>query len=157
MLKAGYYPQPLLRTTTVQAPIVAGYATVRLQAHLQFSGTGAGTYTGTLPALVDNSVLGVFENTGATTVAVQLIQTGDYTSGPRLQIGDAFSLVAGGRHSLSFTPQMQFVELWGSSGGPSTIRAQLSSQVEWSVLGFSRTDTTYPTQLYQPIAYLQGS
>lgn len=157
MLKAGYYPQPLLRTTSVQVPVVAGYTTARLQAHLQFSGTGSGTYNGTLSSLPDNSVLGLFENTGATDVSLQLIQTGDYTSGPRLQIGAPFSVAAGGRKTVNFTPQMQFVEIWGSSGGPTTIRAQLSSQVEWSILGFAKGDTTYPKTLWEPVSYLTGS
>lgn len=152
-LKSGQYPQPLLRPAFVQAPIVAGYTTVRLWADMQFSGTLSGT--GTTPLLNDNLVLGLFENTGDTAMTIQVRECGDYTSGPgsRANITNPIALVAKGRKEVTFTPQQQYVEVWGVSGGPSDLRMQLSTQVEWGLMGFAKNDPTYPPQLWEPASY----
>ncbi len=147
-LKSGQYPQPLVRPAFIEAPVVPGYATVRLFADLQFSGTG------TSPVLADNLVLATVENTGDMTAAVQLREVGDYSSGLpyRSNITNVLTLVPGGRTTTTFTPQQQYVELWGVSG-TSDIRMQLNTQVPWTLMAFAKSDTTYPPQLWQPPSY----
>lgn len=153
-MKSGQYPQPLLRPTFIQAPVVTGYATVRLQAELQMSGTLDGT--GTTPDLNDNLTFGLFENTGATAMSLQVRETGDYTSGPsaRANVTSVINLVAnGGRQQVTFYPQQQYVEIWGVSGGPSDLRLQLSGQVQFELMAFAKNDPTYPPQLWEPASY----
>ncbi len=157
MLQSGQYPQPQLRPAVIQEPVVAGYTTIRLQANLQFTGTGTGTIAGgTISSLVDNTVLGLFENVGPTDVTIQIREVGDYTlpASGRGSLGAAFSLVAnGGRQTKTFIPLQQYVEIWGVSGGPSNIKVQLNSQVEWGLLAFAKNDPVYPPQLWRPASY----
>jgi len=67
-LQPGQYTNPLIRPAFINAPVVAAFATVRVRADLQFSGTG------TCPSLEDNLISAVIENTGAVTATVQMRQ-----------------------------------------------------------------------------------
>ncbi len=93
----------------------------------------------------------MFENTGTVDMTVQLRQTGDYTlpTSARSNVGAPFTIVAGGRKTFTFTPQQQYIELWGISG-VSEVRMQLETQVSWGLLGFAKSDPYYPPQLWQP-------
>lgn len=148
-LKPGQYTQPLVRPAFVQQPMVAGYTTIRLLAGLQVSGTG------TCPSLPDNLVMAVVENRGDVSVSVQFRQVGDYSSGLafRSNLGNVISLVPKGRKTTTFTPQQQYVELWGVSGGPAEVRVQLDTMVPWTIIPFAKGDTTYPSVLWQPPSY----
>lgn len=150
MLHSGEYPQPLDRATTFMAPLVAGYATLRLQASLQFIGTG------TTPALDDNLIMALVENTSLNTCKVQFLQTGDYISGPRQALGVPFTLVPGGRRTVTFTPIQEYIEMWSPSvggGGPAEIRGEFSTQIPLTLLAFAKNDPTYPQYINEPSTY----
>lgn len=157
-LQSGQYNNPLVRPAFITAPVVADFATVRLRADLQFSGTG------TTPSLDDNLIHAVLENVGATAATVQLRQVGDYASGLpsdgtgvitqttpfRSNLSTAYTLVPEGRKTFTFTPRQQYIELWGVSGGPAQIRLQLNGMVPLSRMAFAKDDPTYPPQLWEP-------
>jgi len=175
-LKSGEYPQPLDCPAFVQQPVVPGYATVRLRAGLQMSGTG------TSPVLADNLVLATIENVGSVSVTCQFRQVGDYSSGIpaynasstdgiivtpgggtigqttpyRSNLSSSLTIVPGGRKTTTFTPTQQYVELWGISGN-SQIRLQLETQLPWTELSFAKNDPTYPPALWQPPTYTPPS
>lgn len=159
-LLSGQYPSPLVRPAFINAPAVAGFATLRLRADLQFTGTG------TTPSLDDNLIHAVLENVGGTAATVQLRQVGDYASGLpangtgvitqttpyRSNLSSAFTLVPEGRKTFTFTPRQQYIELWGVSGGPSEVRLQLNGLVPLNLMAFAKDDPTYPPQLWEPPA-----
>lgn len=159
MLPSGQYTDPLFRPTFIEAPIVAGYATVRLRAQLQFSGTG------TNQSFEDNLVSAILENVGVTTMTLQLRQVGDYASGLpsdgslgtisqttpyRSNIDSAVTLVPAGRKVTHFIPRQQYIEIWGVSGGPSQLRCQLNTILQLDDMAFAKDDPTYPPQLWEP-------
>ncbi len=145
----GIYPQPLVRTTTFNAPLVSGYATLRLHATLQFAGSG------TTQALDDNLIQALVENTSDSASArVQFLQTGDYVSGPREALGSPFTLVPGGRRTVNLTPIQGFIEMWspaGSGFSPSQIRGQLTTQIPLALMAFAKDDPTYPQYINEPL------
>lgn len=140
MIYSGEYPQPLLRTTNVQCPVVSGYVTARLQV------TGEPKIS--ISGFVDNTTQVTVTNTGENTVAMRLQGTDDYASGPREWVGAAQSLVPKGRTAYSVTPRHTYLEVVGQSG-TSTVHLQLSSRLKWNELGFAKTDPFYPPFLYQ--------
>jgi hypothetical protein len=139
----GEYPQPLIRTTNVQCPVVAGYVTARLQVQ--------GNPKIATSGFVDNTTLVEVHNTGQQTAAFFLLGTDDYVSGPRenlitVNAGTA-SVVRDGHTTLSIRPRHNYLEVKGFSG-TSAMRMQFSSRLKWDVLGFDRTDAFYPPGLY---------
>lgn len=146
MLRSGEYSQPLLRPAFIQQPVVPGYATIRLRADLQFSGTG------TTVAVEDNLVMALVENVGNSAASVQFRQVGEYRSGARSSISPIIAMVPGGRHTITLTPLQQYIELWGVTG-TSQVRVQLETQVPWTLMAFDRLDASYPPALWQPASY----
>lgn len=135
MIHPGEYAQPLVRTTNVQAPVVGGYVTSRLQVIGEpVSGTSG---------YVDNTTMVVMENTGQQAVTVRLQGCNDYVSGPREWVGASQTVVPLGRTSYSVTPRHTYLEVKGISG-TSAIRMQLSSRLKWDQLGFDKADPFYP-------------
>lgn len=143
MINVGNYPQPLDRTQFVECTLIDGYATSRLRAELQYQGTL------TVPSLNDNVVRGLFVNTGQTFGTLQIVQTPDPVSGPRTNLGVPMVLQPGGRIVQSVTPTAAYMDFTCTGGGPTTIRAQLTSRLEWSEIAFARTDVNYPRVLWQ--------
>lgn len=146
------YPQPLVRTTNVQCPVVNGYATARLRRQDPLFGSGnVGVNEDAAQAQV------TLHNVGSTSVTVQLKQSyvtdppgTDSTgtpSGTRLNVGSAVALVPGGSKTINVTPYQPFLEVYGTSGGPSNVRIQISSRVRWDQMAFDKIDTLYPAEL----------
>lgn len=139
----GEYPQPLIRTTNVQCPVVAGYVTARLQVQ--------GNPKIALSGFVDNTTMVEVHNTGAANAAFFLLGTDDYISGPRenlitVNAGTA-SVVREGHTTLSIKPRHNYLEVKGFSG-TSALRMQFSSRLKWDELGFDKTDPFYPPFLW---------
>lgn len=154
MIYPGEYPQPLTRITNVQAPVVGGYVTARLQVQgdLVHSATADGLSES---GYVDNTTMVTLENTGANTVSVRLQGCNDYTSGPREWVGAQQTVVPSGRVNYSVTPRHTYLEVQGISG-TSAVRMQLSSRLKWDQLGFDKTDPFYPPFLFNarnPLTY----
>ena len=139
MIYPGEYPQPLLRTTNVQVPVIGGYVTSRLQV--------MGEPVQPASGWVENTTMVVMENTGAQAVTVRLQGCNDYVSGPREWVGAAQTVVPSGRTSYSVTPRHTYLEIKGISG-TSAVRMQLSSRLKWNELGFDKTDPFYPPVLF---------
>lgn len=145
-LNTGEYAQPLVRVTWVECPLVAGFTTARLQAKLQYGGTTP------VLAFPDNQVNALLENVGILAGTVQFQQTtNDTVSGARIPVGSAVVLVPGGRASVQFTQTQQYLEVWCTGGGPTQLRAQLSSMLQWNRLGFDKSDPYYPQYILQPV------
>jgi hypothetical protein len=139
------YPQPLVRVTNVQCPVVSGYTTYRLRREDPLFVSGdVGVYEDAAHAQV------TLHNVGTTSVGVQL-KMADTTSPPgtdstgapsgtRDSIGSAITLVPGGSKTLNVTPYEEYLEVWGTSGTGS-IRMQISSRVRWQEMAFDKSDT----------------
>lgn len=140
MYQPGVYHQPFPRKTVAHVPLVAGYTTARFyNPTLNVSG-----YQG-------NYVSALFENVGEETASLRLYETDDYVSGPRTQIGGAFSLVPNGFVNRQFTPTKPYIEINGVSG-TSELRVQFESAIEWQLQSFDKLETVYPSTLakHQP-------
>ena len=146
------YPQPLTRVTNVQCPVVNGYATARLRRQDPLFGSGnVGVNEDAAQAQV------TLQNTGSVSVTVQLKQSyvtdapgTDSTgtpSGTRLNVGSAVALVPGGSKTVNVTPYQPYLEVYGTSGGPSNLRMQIASRVRWDQMSFDKVDTLYPAVL----------
>lgn len=143
----GIYPSPLLRPTFVQCPLVntdgTTYTTARLYSPYDFAGSIPILATG------DHNVAAVLENTGLIAAAVAINQTGtEWYTGARTLLASG-TLQPGGRISVNFTITQPYMEIACTWGGPTELRAQFSSQMQWSVLGFSKTDPMYPQALWK--------
>lgn len=147
-MNPGEYPQPLVRKTLVNVPVVSGYVTSRLRAADAIAPVISGE---------DTTVMVVFENVGNTNCSVLLRQTNDRSiSGTRIDVISGISLVPGGRRTVtSQAPFQQFLELYCYDGGPSQVRMQIESQRQWEQMGFDKSadSTFYPTSLWQAKAY----
>lgn len=143
-MNPGEYPQPLIRRIVVNVPVVSGYATSRLRADDSYAPSISGGET---------AMMVTFENLGNTAVGVKLAQTNDRSiSGTRIDVISGVTLVAGGRKTVSSDGAFQsYLELYCTSGGPSTIRMQIESQRQWAELGFDKQadSTFYPPQLWR--------
>lgn len=139
MIYPGEYVEGLVRTTTVQAPVVGGYVTTRLQVMGEPVIASSG--------FVDSTTAVVLENTGIQTVSVRLQGCNDYTSGPREWVGAEKTVVPSGRVTYSVTPRHTYLEIKGISG-TSAMKAQLSSRLKWQEMAFDKTDPYYPPQLF---------
>lgn len=91
------------------------------------------------------------ENTGSASVSVRLRECESYAAAsPRYTLSTT-TIAAGGTKSFNITPTMRYLEVFGTSG-KGQVRIQLASRFRWDSLAFQRTDTTYPTELYQPVS-----
>jgi hypothetical protein len=93
----------------------------------------------------------LLENVGPNAFTVQLVGTNDYISGPRFNIGGAIPLVVHGQKFSTFIPYWNYLE-FKSVLGTSNLRAQITSEIEWQEMAFSKTETIYPSTLakHQP-------
>jgi hypothetical protein len=138
MDQAGIYPSPLLRPTFVQCPLVAGYTTVRLYAPYDFAGSSP-----ILPT-TDHFCTAILENTGNAAAAIVLNQTGtEWYTGTRT-VAATGTVQPGGRISVGWTQVQPYLEVACVWGGPAEIRMQLMSQMQWTNVGFNKSDTMYP-------------
>ncbi len=150
----GEYPQPLIRTTNVQCPVVAGYVTARLQRQGELGQVvvaATGTATGTLSGFSDNLTMVSVHNTGPQNVAFFLQGCNDYISGPRENLitvnSGTASVVRDGHTTLAVYPRHTYLEVKGFSG-TSAVRMQLNSRLRWDQMGFDKTDPFHPPFLW---------
>jgi hypothetical protein len=106
------------------------------------SGTVSGTWYGTIP---DYAVYGMFENIGTAQVTVQMVSTPSITSGPRVNLGVPMVIVPAGKITTTFWPNASYVEFSCTAGGPSQLRIQLASHLDWTLEGFAKYPNTYNT------------
>jgi len=142
----GIYPSPLLRPTFVQCPLYysagTSYTTARLYSPYDFAGSSPVLST------TDHNMGAILENTGNVTAAVAINQTGtEWHTGVRTLLASG-TLHPGGRISVAFTVTQPYLEVACTWGGPTELRAQFISQMQWSVLGFKKTDPMYPQVLW---------
>jgi hypothetical protein len=153
-MESGTYGQPLQRTANIKLELVSGYTTGRLFCRLALGVSGNPTSN---PVVSYDSVTANYNNTGPNAVTFQVLQTDDLASGPRTNLGSAVTLVAGGMTTVSFTPQAHYIEFKATANGPTEVRAQLTSQLTWTPLGFSKLDPFYDQTLVQgPYSPLAG-
>lgn len=145
-MEAGIYGQPLSKTATVQIPLVSGYTTGRLAVRLANNASG---YPTSNPALNYDKVTMVYSNDGPLAATLQLYQIDDLASGLRTTLGSPIALVAGGMYTDVVTPLAHFVEFKCTANGPTQLRAQMTSQLDWTLQGFTKLDPTYPQSLVQ--------
>jgi len=151
-MPAGEYGQPNPRVTVVNCPVVDGYATARLVVNesnpsgYTFGGSGTGPY-----AYEDNATLVTAINTGKSAVSFQLKETTDYgVSGARTGLGSVYTINPEGRVNYTVTPAKKYLEVYGVSGTlDGQLRLQLQSKLTWGSIGFAKSDTFYPTKLWQ--------
>jgi hypothetical protein len=138
---SGEYPTPALRDTNLRIPTTVGYTTGRLRAQLDFL---------PLLSLVENQVFANITNTGTATTVIQFVSTTDSSaSGIRTNVGSAISLARGGNTSVNFSVTQNFLEVTCTGGSNSEVDIQLSSQVKFDDIGFSKADPFYPPQIWQ--------
>ena len=148
----GEYPQPLVRATNLQCPVVSGYATARLRRQDPiFCSGNVSVNDDAAQAQV------LLENVSRTSFTVQLKMTNQSDSpgndsdsvptGTRTNVGSAVALVPGGHKTINVAPYQQFLEVYGTAGGPGFLRMQLNSQTRWDEMAFDKIDTTYPAVL----------
>ena len=143
---AGIYPAPLERPLFVQVPLVNGYTTARLYAPMDFAGS-----TPIWPTQ-DHAVHGLIENTGALAAAFTISQTG--TEWPVVgsrTLSASGTLQPSGRLRVDWIQTQPFFEVACTWGGPAQVRMQLMSQMQWSVMPFTKSDPAYPAVLWQPV------
>lgn len=143
--QAGIYPAPLERPLLVQVPVVKGYTTARLYSPMDFNGS-----TPIWPTQ-DHAVYGIIENTGAVAAAVAINQTGtEWYLGTRT-LAASGTIQPSGKLRLYWTQTQPYFEVACTWGGPSEIRLQVISQMQWNMLGFQKSDPMYPAVLWQPV------
>jgi len=139
-MNPGEYPQPLVRKTLVQCPVVSGYVTSRLSAQQTYPLVGSGA---------DTSMLVTFENVGNTQISVVLRETDDRTvSGTRVALANAY-LAPGGRDTQFVQGHLRYLEVYCSGTTTGELRMQIDSQRRWDQMAFARDDPYYPPQLWQ--------
>lgn len=139
-MNAGEYPQPLVRKTFVQCPVVSGYVASRLYAQDFLLSSVSGP---------DTRMLVTFENVGNTQFSVVLRETDDRSvSGIRYTLASS-TVVPGGRDTQLVNGRMRYLEVFCSGTTTGNLRMQIDAQRTWNQLGFSRDDSYYPTSLYQ--------
>jgi hypothetical protein len=142
-MNPGEYPQPLVRKTFLQIPVVSGYVTGRLQAQDQYPPAVSGITT---PV----SMLVTLENVGETGFTVQLREMADRSvSGIRYSLGSAVTLAAGGQSTINVGGKQPYLEVYCTGTTTGELRMQIDSQRRWTPMGFDRSDPFYPPQLWQ--------
>lgn len=148
-MNSGEYTAPLVRTTTVQVPVINGYSTARLRAQDDLAST---------TSALDQSVEVLLENTGDTQVTIQLLEMSIYDATAEspnqrdeTNIGAAKVVKPKGRLTYTIVPVKRYLEVKCTAGGPSNVRVQLTGQIKWQELGFDKTkdNTIYPKSLWQ--------
>jgi hypothetical protein len=142
----GVYGSPIQKVATWRGiPLVSGYSTARMQANLALATSGYPTSNPVVSGY--QSVNITYANDGLVSATVQLVQTDNLASGPRVQLGNPVTLVAGGMAYSTVIPQAHWVEMSCVGGGPTEIRAQMCSQMDWTLEGFSKVEVLYPQYL----------
>jgi len=152
----GAYPEPLLRTTFVQAPMVSGYVGSRLRIADYAFGTNLTVAAATTNP--DNQVHLMIENvafppaTGltfnGTTIFFKIQQSlDDGSSGTRTPISAEYSIVPGGRRTIDFFVNAPFVEI-KCTGGGGNIRAQLAARLKFEEMAYDKSDPFFAPQLW---------
>lgn len=152
----GAYPEPLIRTTFVNAPMVSGYTGSRLRIADYAFGTNVTQLAPTTNE--DNKVRLMIENVAfpapptltftGTTIFFKVNQTSDDgPSGTRTPITAEFSIVPGGRRTVDFFVNKPFIEI-ACTGGGGNIRAQVESRLKWEEMAYSKTDPFFAPQLW---------
>ena len=139
------YTQPLERVGFLNFTGVSGYTTMRIQVALP-------TGTTTSPATPFGTLVFQLENTGPNDITLQMKQSSavSFYSG-RTAIGAAQTIVAGGFTTVSAAPTQQIVEAWTTGGGPTNIRGQIVSRLDYTLMGFTQNGIDDP--YYPPIFY----
>jgi hypothetical protein len=139
----GEYPQPLIRQTFVQVPVVSGYVAARLQAQYWFAPTLSGYMSTNLGVL--------YENVGNTWFSVQLQETDDRSiSGVRYALpGSAAMVCPGGHAGVACSNLRPILEVLCTGTTTGQLRMQISSTRRWTEMGFDRLDPFYATSLWQ--------
>ena len=143
--QAGIYPAPLERPLFVQVPLVNGYTTARLYSPMDFAGS-----TPIWPTQ-DHAVHGLIENNGPLAAAFAINQTGTEWSLGTRTLSASGTLQPRGRLRVDWIQTQPYFEIACTWGGPSDIRMQVMSQMQWDVMGFDKKDTMYPPVLWQPV------
>lgn len=148
MFKPGAYTQPLQRKQEFHLPVIPGYKTGRLFTEV-INVSGYSQY--------DTRVL--VENTHDTnTLALQLVGTNDYVSGPWANIGGPITVKPRGQRITEFSPSYAYLEFYGrttdgggTATGEATARVQLVGAAEWEIQSFDKVEAVeggvYPPQL----------
>ncbi len=139
MIYSGEYVEGLVRTTNVQFPVMAGYVTARLRVD--------GDPEVSVSGFVNNTTMVSLRETSGSACTMILMESDDYTSGPKEYVGAAQSLVPYGRTTYSVTPRLAYLEVQGFSG-TAAVYMQLSSRLRWTQMGFAKTDMYYNPVLY---------
>lgn len=152
----GAYPEPLIRTTFVEAPMVSGYVGSRLRIADFAFGTNLTTLTPTTND--DNKVHLTVENVAfpapptltftGTTIFFQVNQTSDDgPSGTRSSISAQYAVVPGGRRTIDIYVNKPFIEI-KCVGGGGNMRAQLASRLKWEEMAYDKVDPFFAPQLW---------
>src|SRR5574343_155982 len=140
---SGEYIQPARRRTAVLAPAVSGYTTVRLKPQ-------GGLVD--VASVEEQRVDVLIENTGSASLTLQFQETSDRHPGiSRTNVGSSLTIVPGGHKSATIYPRKAFLEIKTTSGNGS-FRAQLDSLIRFDTLSFDRSDTLYPSALWEDTA-----
>jgi len=126
----GEYAQPLNRTTSGSAPIESGFVGLRFRASQKPTGT-----TQSLCQVL-------LENTGKSQFTVLIQGTDNHSpAGTRAQLSEVV-LMPGGQKTVSVTPVTKYIEFEGSAGS-GNLKVQITSEIRWEPLAFSKVDTEY--------------
>jgi hypothetical protein len=143
-MEPGIYGQPIQRTATVDCFMVSGYTTARLYARLPLSASGNPTSN---QLLNYDRVEACFQETGGVNgLTFQVNETDDLASGPRTTLSTV-TLVANGMTRVEFTPQAHFIEFKTTANGPAQLKAQMTSELTWTLQGFTKLDPLFPQYL----------
>lgn len=152
----GQYAQPTPRRVNVQCPMISGYSMARFRSPLLGNTP--------LPPTSQRGVKAVISNLTNTTVKMSFVPLADKTtpvlagSGSRYglydaagtSVGDYVYVSGSGQVQVQFSANKTFMEVFADGGGPSEVRIQLESLIQWEAMSFDRLDAKYPTSLVQP-------
>ena len=137
----GEYAQPLLRTTELRVPVIAGLVTGRLRAvSVGFNGST----TSNQAAFVN------VKNTCATALTVKFSDTDDYINGPFTQDGGVMTIAPLGNASNVIYPDQKYLEFIGVTG-TGYAHVKVSSQIQFEECAFDRTDGRASSLLWDAI------
>jgi hypothetical protein len=126
----GEYPQPLLRTTELRVPVIAGLVTGRLRS-IQ------ATFNGSTSS--DQAVLVNVKNTGSASLTVMFSDTNDYVNGPFVQNGGVMTIAPLGNATNVIYPKLKYLEFIGVTG-TGYAHVKLTSQLRFDECAFDRTE-----------------
>lgn len=155
-MDAGAYPEPLLRTTFVEIPMVSGYVGSRLRIADYAFGTNLTVLAPTTND--DNKVHMTIENVAfpapagltftGTHVFFKVNQCSDNgSSGARTSISSEYSIAPGGRRTIHFYINQPIIEI-KCTGGGGNVRVQLESRLKWEEMAYDKSDTFFAPQLW---------